>query len=79
MVRAWRAGYVVLMLDGFDEIASVGWSGSTQKLKEIRSNSMRLVREFIRNTPDGPGVIVSGRSHFFNNGQEMASANSNRH
>src|SRR5262249_42139102 len=33
LVRAWRAGMVTLLLDGFDEIATAGWAGKTKRLK----------------------------------------------
>lgn len=31
LVRAWRAGYVDLLLDGFDEMATAGWGGVPTK------------------------------------------------
>ena len=71
LVRAWRAGYVVLMLDGFDEIAAPGWAGKTKKLRDLRYHSMELLRAFIRQTPEGRGVIIAGRAHFFDSRIEM--------
>jgi hypothetical protein len=32
LVRAWRHGFVDVLLDGFDEIASSGWAGFNKKL-----------------------------------------------
>ena len=40
LVRAWRAGQVHLLLDGFDEIAASGWRGRTPDLKRIRRGSV---------------------------------------
>jgi len=74
LVRAWRAGYGVLLCDGFDEIAAAGWAGKTKTLKELRYRSMELVREFIRQTPAGTGIILVGRAHFFDNEQELQAA-----
>lgn len=74
LVRAWRAGYVVLLLDGFDEVASAGWIGRTRKLREVRHQSVRLIRELLRDTPSGIGVAISGREFFFDSPKEMNSA-----
>jgi hypothetical protein len=74
LVRAWRAGYVILMLDGFDEIATAGWAGRTKKLRDLRFRSMELVRTFVRETPREAGVIIAGREHFFDNEKELAMA-----
>jgi hypothetical protein len=71
IVRAWRAGYVTLLLDGFDEIASAGWAGRTKTLRDLRFRSMELVRHFIRESPTGTGIILAGRAHFFDNPHEM--------
>lgn len=70
LVRAWRAGYVVLMLDGFDELATAGWAGRTKNLQEIRRRSMELVRRFIEESPANMGMIVAGREHYFDSKQE---------
>ena len=70
LVRAWRAGYTTLLLDGFDEIASAGWAGRTKRLKDLRYRSMELIRDFIRQSPAGTGVIISGRAHFFDGDNE---------
>lgn len=74
LVRAWRAGYVVLLLDGFDEIATAGWAGKTKKLKDLRFRSMELVRKFVRDTPASVGLIAAGRAHFFDSNAEMFGA-----
>jgi hypothetical protein len=69
LVRAWRAGYVILMLDGFDEIAAAGWAGKTKTLRDLRYRSMELIREFVRANPGA--VVIAGRSNFFDNDQEL--------
>lgn len=74
LVRAWRAGLALLMLDGFDEIATAGWAGKTKRLKDLRYRSMELVRGFVRETPRGVGLLLAGRAHFFDNEAELASA-----
>lgn len=70
LVRAWRAGYTTLILDGFDEIAAFGWAGKTSTLKDIRYKSMELIRELIRQNPSNSGLIVSGRINYFDSLKE---------
>jgi hypothetical protein len=74
LVRAWRAGFAVIMLDGFDEIATAGWAGRTKKLNDLRYRSMELVRAFLRETPGDSGIAVAGRDHFFDSIEEMNKA-----
>jgi hypothetical protein len=71
LVRAWRGGFGLLLLDGFDEIATAGWAGKTKTLKELRYRSMELVRSFLRDTPQSSGIVVAGRAHFFDSPREM--------
>ena len=73
LVGAWLAGYLILMLDGFDEFATAGWSGQAKRLRDIRFNSMELIRRFMRG-PSGTGVIVAGRQHYFDSDKELAAA-----
>lgn len=74
LVRAWRAGYTILLLDGFDEIATAGWAGRTKKLKDLRFRSMELVRNFTRESADVAGIIIAGREHFFDSERELTAA-----
>lgn len=74
LVRGWRAGYATLLLDGFDEIASAGWAGRTKRLRDLRHRSMALIREFVRQSPVGTGIIVAGRAHFFDGDNERRQA-----
>lgn len=71
LVKAWLAGYAVILLDGFDELATAGWTGQAAKLKKLRYDSMQLLREFVRNTPEGCGIAVSGRRNYFDSAQEL--------
>ena len=74
LVRAWRAGYALIMLDGFDELAIPGWQGQPDKLKKLRRDSMSLVRDFVHDTPSDCGLIISGRRNYFDSEQEMREA-----
>lgn len=74
LVRAWRAGGVYLLLDGFDEIATSGWLGQAPTLKNVRYRSVELIRKFVDQTPPTVGLLVSGREHLFDSPTEMLSA-----
>ncbi len=74
LIRAWRAGFVVLLLDGFDEIGTLGWTGQWKKLRELRHRAMEVVRHFNRDAPRKTGVIVAGRAHFFDSDRERTTA-----
>ena len=65
LVRAWRSGFLILLLDGFDEIATSGWLNQSTKLKDLRFKAMQLIRAFVDETPVGGSVMLAGRSHFF--------------
>lgn len=71
-VRAFRAGSLALLLDGFDEIGSQAWSNDSIKLKTIRANSLEGVKDAV-NLNKG-GTLITGREHYFPNSEEMFSA-----
>jgi hypothetical protein len=71
LVRAWRAGYAIPMLDGFDEIASPGWSREKESVRKLRRHAVQLVRSFIRETPSNISLLISGRDHYFDSADEM--------
>ncbi|MBW8261053.1 ATP-binding protein [Pseudomonas aeruginosa] len=75
LVKAWRAKFVTLILDGFDELTSLGVQrASYNNLKIIRRRALEAVRQIITETPEGVGIITAGRDHFFATDNEMASA-----
>ena len=74
LVRAWRAGYAILLIDGFDELTTLGIQGLWKRLQEIRYRSMEVVRQFIREQPIGVGLILTGRAHFFDSERERIKA-----
>lgn len=74
LVRAWRAGSTIVMLDGFDELTSQSWSRDGRRLKENRYRAMTLVRAFIRETPRASGIVVAGRGSYFDSREEMVRA-----
>lgn len=74
LVRAWRAGYADLLLDGFDEMATPGWTGPTHRMRDLRRRSVELVRRFVRETPSHSGIVVAGREHYFDAAAEITVA-----
>lgn len=73
LIRAWRAGYAHVILDGFDEIFSTGVRSGT-RIVQIRRDAAQLVRKFIDDMPDGAGVLIAGREHYFDSVEELKSA-----
>jgi hypothetical protein len=74
LVRAWRAGYVTLLIDGFDELTTLGIQGLWRRLHEVRYRAMEVVRLFIKEQPNDAGIILAGRAHFFDSPRERKAA-----
>ena len=74
LVRAWRAGYAILLLDGFDEIGGVPWVGPWERLQDTRYNAMQLVRKYLSETPIETGVAMAGRAYYFDGERERSRA-----
>ncbi|MFC8917145.1 hypothetical protein ACFT5C_15375 [Streptomyces sp. NPDC057116] len=74
IISAWRAGYVDVLLDGFDEIAAPGWSSDVVELRYSRRRAVELVRNFFDQTDAKASVIVVGRRSYFDSLQELKSS-----
>lgn len=74
LVRAWRAGYVILLIDGFDEVATLGIQGIWKRLHDTRYRAMQAARELVRDQPIGAGLVLAGRAHFFDSEKERRNA-----
>ncbi|MBE0645531.1 MAG: NACHT domain-containing protein [Bacteroidetes bacterium] len=75
LIRAYNAGRITVILDGFDEIGSVPWSrAKDQKLKIIRRNAVRLINSFVSQSRARNGVLIAGREYFFDSRTEMLEA-----
>lgn len=74
LVSAWRAGFTILLIDGFDEVTTLGISAARTKLREARRRSLEAIRKLLEQTPSTNGFIVAGRDHFFNSPIERVSA-----
>jgi hypothetical protein len=74
-VRAWRAGYAHILLDGFDEIAPSNLAGGVlENERAARYTSVELVRRFVKETPVESGVLIAGRRNFFYNLTDLEKA-----
>ena len=74
LVAAWNAGYVDLLLDGFDELTTRGWTGDVRRLKEYRRLSHSVVRKLVKETPSNASVVIAGRDAYFDSTGEMREA-----
>lgn len=74
LVRAWRAGHVHLLLDGFDELTGINIQGLWRRLQDNRYRAMEAVRRLVREHPAGAGLALSGRAHFFDSERERRNA-----
>jgi AraC-like DNA-binding protein len=73
LVRAWRAGYVVLILDGFDELSSAGWAAFNKRLRQVRYGTVEGVRRFLNESQEA-AVLVAGRVSYFEDDEECLNA-----
>ncbi|MDG3441363.1 hypothetical protein [Nitrospirillum amazonense] len=69
LIRAFNAGKICFLLDGFDELGSQAWSNNATKLQNIRFETLAGVRELVERTPGG--VLICGRDHYFNGNAEL--------
>ena len=74
LVRAWRAGYVHLLIDGFDEIPAIGVQGLWRRLRDNRYRAMEIIRRMIGEQPSGTGLLVAGREQYFDSRKERHTA-----
>lgn len=76
LVIAWRAGMCCLILDGFDELAAqtVVRADNKNFMRDARRRALQGVRDFAQKVPDGVGLFICGRDHYFDNETELASS-----
>jgi hypothetical protein len=51
LISAWRAGFVALFLDGFDELTPPQFASSVSNLRQARRFAVEIVRRFIEQPP----------------------------
>jgi hypothetical protein len=74
LVRAWKAGFVTLLIDGFDEVSSSGLQGAWRRLRDARRASMTGVRRLVSESPVETGIAIAGRGNFFDTKEERNEA-----
>lgn len=74
LVAAWRAGYVHLLLDGFDELSSMRLVRGVSGLRTARRHAVKLVKEIITSQPRSTSIFISGREHYFDSSDELSNA-----
>ena len=74
LISAWRAGFVTLFLDGFDELTPPQFASSALTLRQARRFAVELVRRFIEQTPSEAPIIIAGRESYFDGREEAKSA-----
>lgn len=72
LVKAWRAGYVDLILDGFDELSNPTWGMSITKVREFRRTAVEIIREFVKHSNFQSRLYVAGRDNYFDTTSEMS-------
>lgn len=76
VVVAWRSGMCCLLLDGFDEVAAqtVVRTDNKNFMRDARRRALQGIRDFTQKVPEGAGVFLCGRDHYFDNDKELVSS-----
>lgn len=72
VMQLLNAGFITLLLDGFDEVGTQTFGNSEDKRASIRNKALKGVRDLI-NISKG-GTLVTGRPHYFNDNSELLTA-----
>lgn len=70
LTRSISFGHQILLLDGFDELASQAWSGDKKRIREVRKRTFEGIRDLV-NTARKAGILITGRRHYFNDDKEL--------
>ncbi|WP_439826963.1 hypothetical protein [Aeromonas enteropelogenes] len=76
LVSAWRAGLSILLLDGFDEVASqsIVRNDDINFMRAARRVALEGVKDFLTKLPTGMGAFICGRDHYFDHINELSHA-----
>jgi hypothetical protein len=69
VLRLLDSKRMILLIDGFDEIASQTWSNDPVILRNIRQQSLAAVSDLLKKV--NCGVLITGREYYFNSNEEM--------
>ena len=65
LVRAWNAGLLIPLLDGFDELASPVMAMQKDAIRKSREEALKVIQAFMNDAQGRSGVLLSGRDHYF--------------
>ena len=68
-LKSLDSGGVCVLIDGFDEVGTQGWSDDQRQLKNLRYISLEGTRDLLSKCKNG--MVICGREHYFNNNAEM--------
>lgn len=71
-IKAYNDGFLLLLIDGFDEMAVQAWSDDSNAMKNLRAEALAGVRELIAG--QSSGMVICGRDHYFDSHEELISA-----
>ena len=74
LVSAWRAGYAILILDGFDELSPAQLSSTMRNLRDARRAASILISNLLDESPENTSILCAGRLHYFDDEKEMRSS-----
>ena len=64
-MRAWNAGQLLPLLDGFDELASPVMAMKKNAIKKSREEALKGIQSFLQDSQGRSGVLLAGRDHYF--------------
>jgi hypothetical protein len=74
LIAAWRAGFVTVILDGFDELTPPQFAVSVGNMRHARRLAVNTVFRFFEETPKSSAVFLGGRASYFDTYDEMKDA-----
>ena len=70
LVRAWNAGQLIPLLDGFDELASPVMAMRKDAISQSRREALRVIVAFMQDVQGKSGILIAGRDHYFDSLEE---------
>jgi hypothetical protein len=71
-VDALHRGDLLILLDGFDELAIQEWDSEPGAIAKSRARTMEPIRDILNRTKNG--ALIAGRAHYFSSDAEMLTA-----
>ena len=70
LVRSWNAGQLLLLLDGFDELASPVMMMKKDAIRKSREKALQVIKAFMTGAQGKSGVLLAGRDNYFDSIEE---------